>query len=1046
MIKPTTRPWVVPTITIASIIIFLLDLVLPIGSAEYIFYFIPVVLTVLHHRPKLPFMVAVLCTTLCFIGYHFSPPAEIATTFAFRNRYFAISAIWIVSFLVNRMIVTNNAVATTSWQKTRANLLVDSMNGELSLKELSNEIMNFFAESTEMTIGALYTKVEKAEAVEFLAGHAMPPSASTAHIPFGQGLVGQVAKDHKALVVQDLPPNYLSITSSTGSTSPVTVAVVPLIVDDELMGVIELGYRRNLERTIIDFFDQISGSIATAIRSAQYKTKLAELLTQAQQFSEELQAQQEELRVSNEELEQQSKALKDSHLKLENQQAELEQTNQQLEEQAHFLEAQKSLLDEKNQSLNEVKRTLEEKAAELEKSSQYKSEFLANMSHELRTPLNSTLILAKLLADNKHGNLNEEQVKYADVIYNSGNDLLNLINDILDLSKVEAGKMTIHPELVQVKSVLGSLTQSFEPIAQQKKLKLLIDVSPNVDTKLITDRQRLEQILKNLLSNAFKFTSEGSVTLRVEKGPSGISFTVADTGVGISPEQQSVIFEAFRQADGTTNRKYGGTGLGLSISRELSRILGGHITLSSTKGKGSEFTLHMPLKFEPKAAVLDKIDLTETPIVHVPQNRKPTPKVEESEQETLKFSFEDDRATLTPKTRTLLIIEDDERFAKILYDLAHEMKFSAIVAPTADEGLRMAREYRPQGIVLDVRLPDHSGLIVLDQLKMDGKTRHIPVHIISSEDFSKSALEMGAIGYMLKPVKREKIQDAFFALTKLMDEKIKHVLVVEDDEVQRDNIVRLISDKMVEVEAVDTSAKALEKLSSKTYDCMIMDLSLPDMSGHELLAKLSQEDAPFSFPPVIVYTARDLTAEEEEKLRLYSGSIIIKGAKSPERLLSEVTLFLHKVETEMPPERQKMLRDLRNREKNLENRNILVVDDDIRNVFALTSALEGYGAQISVARNGREALEKVTTGGELDLVLMDIMMPEMDGYEAITRIRANKKFDQLPIIALTAKAMSDDKEKCIAVGANDYLSKPINMEKLLSLIRVWLPSKRSFSR
>ena len=460
--------------------------------------------------------------------------------------------------------------------------------------------------------------------------------------------------------------------------------------------------------------------------------------------------------------------------------------------------------------------------------------------------------------------------------------------------------------------------------------------------------------------------------------------------------------------------------------------------MKSAVNEGSTFILSIPLEL-----IIQK-ETTQELTPHLEKKKIESKTDESSPAALLKFSFEDDRLNLSKNSRKILIVEDDETFAKILLDLAREMKFAALVAPTAEEGLRIAELHLPHAVLLDMRLPDHSGLLVLDQLKMNAKTRHIPVHVISSSDFSRSAMEMGAIGYMHKPVKREDLQSAFSNLTSLMSAKEKHVLVVEDDDVQRMHITDLITDEYVKVDAVDTAMEALKKLSSNTYDCMIMDLSLPDLSGYELLSRLSNESENYSYPPVIVYTARDLTREEEDKLRQYSGSIIIKGAKSPERLLSEVTLFLHRVETELPPERQKMLKDLRNREKTLEDRKILVVDDDVRNIFALTSALENYGAKIIVARNGREAIDKIMTTDNLDMVLMDIMMPEMDGYEAMRKLRMNKKFDQLPIIALTAKAMKDDQEKCLEAGANDYLPKPINIDKLLSLIRVWLPNQRSF--
>jgi CheY-like chemotaxis protein/CHASE3 domain sensor protein len=904
--------------------------------------------------------------------------------------------------------------------------LSKKVTGNDNLQQVSNTLLESVCETMRAKVGVLY--LLNGRNLNLQSSFALPKNHQVEKtIEVGSSMLGQAVIEKRNFILNPAPQGYLKIQSVFGESDPVSLLIVPVIQGDTTIGVFEFGFARIITDDDQELLKTLNETIAYLISSAEYRERLQELLEQAQRHAEELQAQQEELRVVNEELEQQSRALKESHVRLENQQAEMEQTNQQLEEQTQELENQKNLLSQTNNEL-------EQKSSEIKKASNYKSEFLANMSHELRTPLNSTLILAKLLIDNKPGNLTKEQQEYAQIIFNSGTDLLNLINDILDLSKVEAGKMTITPEIVSIEGVVKNLNQTFKAIALEKKLEYKFHVDENVPHDFITDRQRLEQILKNFLSNAFKFTSSGGVSVHIFEERERISFAVADTGIGMSADEQNVIFEAFRQADGTTNRKFGGTGLGLSISKEFAALLGGEISLKSSKGEGSTFTLTLPRSYTPAQASEKK------PII---STIKEAPATTPQPTSANGFSFKDDRDSIHNYSRRMLIIEDDESFAKILYDLAHEMKFGALVAETGDEGLNLAKSYQPNAIVLDVRLPDHSGMIVLDQLKMNTRTRHIPVHVISSEDFSRSALEMGAVGYMLKPVKNEELHVAFQNMSSMLEQKVKHVLIVEDDAVQRNHIAGLIADPTVVVTAVDSSKAALEQLSEKTFDCMIMDLSLPDMSGHVLLAKLSNESSTYSFPPVIVYTARDLTLEEEQKLRLYSGSIIIKGAKSPERLLSEVTLFLHKVETELPPERQKMLRDLRSREKNLEDRTILVVDDDVRNIFALTSALETHGAKVQSARNGREALEKLNQ--DVDLVLMDIMMPEMDGYEAMRRIRLSEDYKEMPVIALTAKAMKDDKEKCIEAGANDYLPKPIEMDKLLSLIRVWLPQKRRFS-
>ncbi len=1035
MLKLEKKPWVIPLIVIISALIFALDLNTKKGSSEYIFYFIPVALTFLHSSSFFPFLISTLTTLLSITGYLLSPVATgFVNPFAFQNRLYTIFTLWIVASLVSKIISSRNENLKDARLKTLASQLQDSVRGELSTQEIGKNILSFLSKEIHSLLGVIYIKEDQSSRFQVAASSGVDRNLIKDTILSGEGINGQVIIDQKIVNLSELPDEHLKLKTSLGESSPGAIMMVPLVADGISVGLLELAFREPPNLMIQEFFKLNMENLAIAIRSAMHKSKLVVLLQQAQQYSQELQAQQEELRVSNEELEQQSNALKESHARLENQQAELEQSNQQLEEQSQFLEHQKSVLDEKNRSLERAQIAIEEKGKEIEKSSQYKSEFLANMSHELRTPLNSTLILAKLLSENKPGNLNEEQVKYAHIIYNSGNDLLSLINDILDLSKVEAGKMTVHPEIISLHQVNHSLEQMFVPVAANKKIEFKVILDPKLPSTMTTDRQRLEQILRNFLSNAFKFTTHGTVTLSAYPENGGVSFAVKDTGLGITPEQQKVIFEAFRQADGTTNRRFGGTGLGLSISKELSHLLNGEIHVESRKDEGSTFILNLPFDFTKKASLPKAEVLLTSPPVQPKQDIK----------EVIAFSFEDDRKKINSFPRKMLIVEDEEAFAKILFDLAHELKFGAIVANTGEEALKMASEYSPHAIVLDVRLPDHSGMIVLDQLKSNPKTRHIPVHMISSEDFSRSALEMGAMGYLQKPVKKEQLKGAFEQLSSVMEQKLKRVLVVEDDEIQRNHIVGLISDSNVEVEAVETSKAALEKLAKRTYDCMIMDLSLPDMTGHELLAKLSSENSVYSYPPVIVYTARDLTVEEEERLRVYSGSIIIKGAKSPERLLSEVTLFLHKVETELPPDRQKMLKDLRNREKNLEERKILLVDDDVRNIFALVSALESYGAKTETARNGREALEKIQKDPEIDLVLMDIMMPEMDGYEAMRRIRQMPLHKNMPIIALTAKAMSDDREKCLEAGANDYLPKPIVIEKLLSLLRVWLPPKRRF--
>ena len=855
----------------------------------------------------------------------------------------------------------------------------------------------------------------------------------------GEGVIGQAALQDKIITLDDVPGDYFKVSSGLGDGSPRSVLIVPTSNDDQVNGVIELGFLRALTERDVEFLEVISDNIGTSIEAARYRQRLQDVLAEAQQLNEELQVQQEELKAANEELEQQSHILKESQAHLETQQAELEQTNEQLAEQGQALADQRDALDRNNEELNIAQVELEARAEELQRSSKYKSEFLANMSHELRTPLNSSLILAKLLAENPTENLTTEQVKFAESIYSAGNDLLNLINDILDISKVEAGKLDMRPETTSVARLVEGLRGMFQPMAADKKLDFNVELQAGAPTLMFTDRQRLEQVLKNLLSNAIKFTERGSVSLTVSRQPGeGITFTVRDTGIGIAEEHQESIFEAFRQADGTTNRRYGGTGLGLSISRDLAKLLGGSITVTSAPEQGSIFTLVVPEQYVEQVQLEygEQPVAVAAPVMAMPRGI-PVAAVTVPTAPAIP-DFADDRDKAPFSTRCMLVIEDEVSFAQILYDLAHELGYQCLVAHAADEGFNLAAQFIPDAILLDMRLPDHSGLTVLQRLKELAPTRHIPVHVISVEDRQEAAMHMGAIGYAVKPTTREELKDVFAKLEAKLTQKVKRILLVEDDALQRDSIARLIGDDDIEITAVGFAQDALDLLRDNVYDCMIIDLKLPDMLGNDLLKRMSTEDI-CSFPPVIVYTGRNLTRDEETELLKYSRSIIIKGARSPERLLDEVTLFLHKVESKLSSERQKMLRTARSRDKVFEGRKILVVDDDVRNIFALTSALEHKGAVVEIARNGREAINKLNDVDDIDLVLMDVMMPEMDGYEATVEIRKDPRWRKLPIIAVTAKAMRDDQERCLQAGSNDYLAKPIDLDRLFSLIRVWLP-------
>jgi len=937
-----------------------------------------------------------------------------------------------------------------TWIRNGQMGLAERLQGEQRLGALGENTLAFLTAYLNAQVGAIYLRTDSGDFQRF-AAYALEEDANEQppHLRDGQGLLGQAAKLNRAMHVKEVPAQYLTVSSSVGRHAPRELLIVPAAADGVVQAVFELGFLRQVRAEEEELLARLSDQIAIAVRSSKDRTRLEELLEETQRQSEELQAQQEELRVNNEELEEQGQALKASQLRLETQQAELEETNAQLEEQTQLLEIQKD-------DLAKTQVVLVEKATELERANQYKSEFLANMSHELRTPLNSTLILAKLLADNKQSNLSDEQVRFAQTISSAGNDLLALINDILDLSKMEAGKLDIVSESFVVSKMAEELKASFAMTAQQKGLGFKVEVDPGVPQRMETDMQRLGQILKNLLSNAIKFTEKGEVSLRIYADAGGrIAFAVRDTGIGIGADQHQFIFEAFRQADGSTHRKYGGTGLGLSISRDLAHLLGGDIQVQSRVGEGSIFTLSLPQVYSGEQAVVRTPAAVAAPsaaaatlqaaqVATAPDIRIPSPQVVPGTPAKLQdIAIDDDRHRIESSSRLILVIEDDTAFAMILRDLAHEMGFQCVVTHSANEGVSAAEMYRPSAILMDMNLPDFSGLGVLDQIKRNPKTRHIPVHVVSVADYSHEALERGAIGYALKPVQREELVGAIRKLEAKFLQGLRHVLVVEDDARQLDSIRQLLAGENINLVGVRTAADALARLRETTFDCMVMDLNLPDLSGYQLLEKMAEQEH-VAFPPVIVYTGRSLSAEEEQHLRRFSRSIIIKDARSPERLLDEVTLFLHQVETTLPPESQRMLKVARDRETVFEGRRILVVEDDVRNIFALSSVLEPKGMKVDIARNGREALEALQRsqeqpGAPIDLVLMDIMMPEMDGLTAMREIRKQAVWKRLPIIALTAKAMKDDQEKCLAAGANDYIAKPLDVEKLLSLVRVWMP-------
>jgi CheY-like chemotaxis protein len=1051
-------PVYVAVFTITAII-FALDCFTQLGIAAWIFYLVPVAASILQRARFLPLVTVGVQSVLMAIAWALKPDGVAEQLSAF-NRIAGAFALVAMGFLAARIIMDRSRTQRFLWLQRGQSQVTASLLGEESIEVAGYNVLKTLCAYVDAQVGLMH-RLERNQ-LSPVAGYGIEAAADGSFGPPSRfGLASEAAHAGRVISVQDVPDDYLRVSTSLGSAMPRRILIAPISAEGQVWGVVELGFFQNTDDfdDKIELLERVGGAVGLAVRTAAYREHLNRLLVETQRQSEELQVQQEELRVSNEELEEQGRVLRESQTRLENQQAELEQTNVQLEEQTQRLEHQKS-------DLEGAQRTLRISSDELERANKYKSEFLANMSHELRTPLNSSLILSQILSDPKSDNLDAEQVRsYAKTIHASNNDLLSLINDILDLSKIEAGHVEVQPEPVSIAGLVQPIRQMFEPIAADKQLAFTVEIAPNAPMSLVTDIQRLQQIIKNLLSNAFKFTQQGGVTLRVAPAANGrTAFSVSDTGIGIAPAQQNVIFDAFRQADGTTSRKYGGTGLGLSISRELARLLGGELRVASAPGEGSTFTVEVsteleadaapdarrapePLHYQADGGAPEGASALEplTPrrrrgdgelapaAAHVPDSLRAAPAASAAKPAATAVA-----APRNTRDRLILVIEDDTRFAEILGELAAELNFDFVHAENGQTAIALAHELRPSGILLDVNLPDQSGLAVLDQLKRDPVTRHIPIHMMSVEDHTQTALELGAIGYAIKPVAREDLIAAFSKVEEKLRAGTRRVLVVEDDDILRANIALLLAADDVEITVAATGAEALDYVASTTFDCMVMDLMLPDASGYELLEQMSDGEK-YSFPPVIVYTGRALTRDEEQRLRRYSKSIIIKGAKSPERLLDEVTLFLHRVEATLPPDQQKLLKQARQRDTLFESRKILLVEDDVRNIFALSSILEPLGAKLIITRNGREALDYLERDKDVDLVLMDLMMPEMDGLTAMRHIRRRPDLAKLPVIALTAKAMADDRRVCLEAGANDYIAKPIDVDKLVSLCRVWMP-------
>lgn len=926
------------------------------------------------------------------------------------------------------------------WIKENLVSISRNLLGFKELRGFSNNLMEVLTPSVAAQVGVLYISStfarqhaeSETETLVFLGSwgykrqedEQLPRS-----FPWGEGLVGSCARSRLRMMITDIPDDYVRIASALGESKPRHLLLLPVVFENTLVGVIELATVNAFSKTHLAFLEQLSFHIGVIINSISAGMRTQELLEETRQTAEELQRSEEELKT---------------------QQEELEASNEEMEEKTKALEEQNTRIKRQSMELEETKRLIEEKARELETSNKYKSEFLANMSHELRTPLNSLLILARSLAANEEGNLTADQVEEARVIHNGGLELLSLINDILDLSKVEAGKINIVAEEIYISDFTQKMRQQFEPIARESALDFHIRVDETLPETVRTDGQRTEQIIKNLLSNAFKFTEKGSVTLDIRPvqdatelqrislvGAGAIALSVIDTGIGIESSKLKDIFEAFQQEDGSTDRHYGGTGLGLTIARKFAHLLGGEIHVSSEKGKGSTFTLYLPLAVETSQSQPSALSV---PASTQDASSSDTVELRAMPKTPLRPFIQDDRKSIRENDKVLLIIEDDRTFASTLMNISRKRGYKCLVAGDGKSGLLLASEQPVTAVILDLKLPDINGMRVLELLKHDLNTRHIPVHIISGitePEAITPLLKKGAIGYLQKPVAQDELDGAFSRIEGMLNTSVKKVLVVEDDKKTQTAIRSLLKQQDTEITIAGTGGAALKHLKDTAFDCIILDLKLPDMTGLEWLEAVEKESGDLA-PPVIIYTAKELSEDENRQLNRYTGSIVIKGANSSERLLDEVTLFLHSVESTLSQEQQTMIRMQHDPDKALQNRTVMLVDDDLRNTFALSKLLKKHGMKVVIADNGQMALDKLKEEKSIELVIMDIMMPVMDGYQAMQEIRKHPVWKRLPIIALTARAMPEEQERCMESGANDYLVKPVDMERLLMLLRVWL--------
>ncbi|MBT1690323.1 response regulator [Dawidia soli] len=915
-------------------------------------------------------------------------------------------------------------MAEKNWALTGTGALTESMQGNLTIELLANAVIQHLSTFLKAQMGVLYVADESQSSLHQRGAYAIGKTAPTA-VAFGEGVVGQVAASRQEVVLTGVPAEYFTLNAAFGTMMPKYIVGVPVLFEQRVIGVVVLGTADNFTAVQRQYLTLATTAIGIAIESSLARAKTNELLEETQRQAEELEAQQEELRQANEALHAKTQLLEQSEVELRAQQQELQQINVEVEEKAN-------LLGEQKEKLEQAKSEIERKAHEVEVSSRYKSEFLANMSHELRTPLNSILILSQLLAENKHKRLAEKDIEFARNIHTSGASLLTLINEILDLSKIEAGKMELDIEPVPVPSITDTITALFTEIARNKDVSFLVIIDPSLQQGTITtDRQRVEQILRNLLSNAFKFTPKnGTVTLSIQAEKNEIVFRVADTGIGIPRDKQEIIFQAFQQVDGSTKRKYGGTGLGLSISRELAYVLGGNIRLESEEDKGSTFIVSLPLTFNKTLSVATGKDISV-------KSKEPVAAKIPTTLDLSDATPDDDRNQLVEGDRVVLIVEDDDKFSKVLLGFIRERGYKGIIATQGNTGISFARTYKPMAILLDISLPVMDGYEVLRQIKNDPALRHIPVQIISAYDKKREGMLLGAFDYMHKPVSVEDLHKAFERIENFTSKKLKKLLIVEDN-VQQNNAIReLIGNGDVKSYSAYRGNEAYDMLERESFDCIIVDLGLPDMTGFDLMEKIRANDR-LNKIPIVVYTGRDLKKEDTQRLGKLADTVVLKTANSQERLLDETILFLHRIEAKLPPDKQDIIRRLHRTDEVLKDKTILLVDDDIRNIYSLANALEDENVQCLTAENGRQALEVLQANPSIDLVLMDIMMPEMDGYEATLAIRKIPEFQKLPIIALTAKAMKGDKEKCLAVGMSDYISKPVDVPQLLSLMRVWL--------